>query len=329
MLLIVLPILLIFMTVVAGNYYFINQTSQLTSPLLITIKPGTSFNQFSRQLVDQGVIEQRFWLRNFVRLHAEYGKIRAGSYQLTAEMTLKQILQQVTTGQEHQFTVTFVEGSTLKEWVEQLNAHPNISHSFTDTQPELWYQTIAAELGLAIKHPEGLFFPDTYAFVNQTTDIDIFRRAYQKMQLELNSAWTKRAENLPYTSPYQGLIMASIIEKESGQFSEHQIISSVFVNRLDKKMRLQTDPTVIYGLGERYHGDITRQHLREKTPYNTYRINGLPPTPIAMAGKSALIAAFNPAQTDFYYFVSNGQGKHIFSRTLAEHNKAVVTYQLP
>lgn len=316
------------MSFIATNYYFINQSNQLTNSLIITIKPGTSFNKFSHHLVEQGIIKHRFWLRNFIRVNNDYAKIRAGSYQINADMTLKELLVKVTKGKEHQFSVTFVEGSTLKQWIEQLNNHPNINHSLSDIMSTSLHKTIANKLNLLKENPEGLFFPDTYAFVNQTKDIDILRRAYEKMQFELKQAWTHRAGNLPYKTPYQALIMASIIEKESGQFAEHRLISSVFVNRLEKKMRLQTDPTVIYGLGERYQGDITRKHLKEKTVYNTYRINGLPPTPIAMPGKSALTAALHPADADYYYFVSNGQGKHIFSRTLAEHNKAVVKFQL-
>jgi UPF0755 protein len=327
-LLIFIPTLLFLAIFIATNYYFINQTNQLTSSLILTINPGTSFNKFSQQLVEQGIVKHRFWVRNFVRIHQNYAKIRAGSYQINADMTLKELLVKVTKGKEHQFNITFVEGSTLKQWIEQLNKHPNINHSLSETLSASLYKNIAHQLSLPIENPEGLFFPDTYAFINQTKDIDILRRAYDKMQLELNQAWAERAVNLPYNTPYQALIMASIIEKESGQFAEHRLISSVFVNRLEKGMRLQTDPTVIYGLGERYQGNITRAHLREKTVYNTYRINGLPPTPIAMAGKSALTAALQPANTDYYYFVSNGQGKHVFSRNLADHNKAVVKYQL-
>jgi len=315
----------VFITV---NYYYIHQKNKLTNNTLITIENGTSFHLFSKQLVNMGVIDNRFWLRNFVRFNKQLAQIKTGTYQITPSQTLKEILQQVSQGKEYQFSITFVEGSTLKQWLAQLNQHPNIQHSFTQFKSSDLYKAVAEKLKLENIHPEGLFFPETYAFVNHTTDVEILSRAYNKMQFELEQSWSERLGGLPYDSPYQALIMASIIEKESGQHAEHELISSVFINRLEKNMRLQTDPTIIYGLGERYKGDIKRKHKREKTAYNTYRINGLPPTPIAMPGKSAIVAALNPAVSDYFYFVSNGKGKHIFSTNLVDHNRAVVKYQL-
>jgi len=324
----VFPLMIFIGCFIAANYYFISQSNKLTIDTMITVEQGTSFSNFSKQLVKLGIIDDRFWLRNFVRFNKQYAKIKTGTYQIQRGQSIKEILLRVTQGKEHQFTITFVEGTTLKQWVEQLNQHPNILHTLPNNIAKNWYSEVAFKLNLSIDHPEGLFFPDTYAFVNNTTDIEMLSRAYKKMQMVLKEAWSERLGNLPYSTPYQALIMASIIEKESGKHAEHELISSVFVNRLEKKMRLQTDPTIIYGLGERYKGDIKRSHKKEKTAYNTYRINGLPPTPIAMPGKSAIVATMNPALTDFYYFVSNGQGKHIFSKNLAEHNRAVVKYQL-
>jgi UPF0755 protein len=306
--------------------YKVNQKNLLENEVIITVEPGTSFNQFTKQLRNKGVIETRFWLRNYIRFNTQYSEIKAGTYLIKQEQSIRSILAMITKGIEHQYSITFVEGTTFKQWLVQLNAQPDLTHHLAQT-PDSISQALE-KIGIKQKNPEGLFFPDTYAFTKQTSDVEILKRAYIKMQQQLDIAWTTRATGLPYENAYQALIMASIIEKESGRFAEHRTISSVFINRLNKKMRLQTDPTVIYGLGDRYQGDIKRRHLKEKTPYNTYRINGLPPTPISMPGLSALEAAMQPEDTDYYYFVSNGEGQHIFSTTLTEHNKAVVKYQL-
>jgi UPF0755 protein len=300
----------------------------LTKPLsidkdrLLTVKSGSSISAFAQHLETKEWITNRFWLQNYGRIFPQTMNIKAGTYLIAKNTTLSQLLKQLVQGEEYQFSVTFIEGTRFKDAVNLLGQHPHVKHSTKG----LKMSEIAIKLGIQAKNPEGWLFPDTYAFTAGTQDTIILKRAYENMQEKLNSLWQKKADDLPYKTPYQALIMASIIEKETSYIPEQSLISSVFVNRLGKRMRLQTDPTVIYGLGERYKGDITRAHLREKTLYNTYRINGLPPTPIAMAGLSALIATLNPATSDYFYFVSDGDGKHVFSKTLKEHNIAVRRY---
>jgi len=311
-------------SLIGYTFYQTKQPLDIETPQLLTIKDGTSFSHFSKQLVKKGWLEHRFWLRNYVRIKPKYVNIKAGTYKVSKNSSIQELLEQLVAGKEHQFSVTFIEGTTFKEWLVQLDELDNIAHTIQDKT----VTEIATELNISRENPEGLFYPDTYAFTADTTDIQLLKRAQHKMSTELDLAWGSRLEPLPYANKYQALIMASIIEKESGKNAEHGIISSVFVNRLNIKMRLQTDPTIIYGLGDRYKGDIKRKHIREKTAYNTYRINGLPPTPIAMAGKSAIHAALNPLSTDYLYFVSNGNGQHIFSTNLKDHNAAVTKYQL-
>jgi UPF0755 protein len=323
---IIIIILLVLLSTASALVYQFYQV--LNTPLAIEknsflkIKSGSSISSFAKQLEHMQWIPTRFWLRNYGRLFPQKANIKAGTYLIAKNSTLAQLLTQLVEGKEHQFSVTFIEGTRFKDALRMLAEHPYIKQTIQDID----ISKIATTLGVKAKNPEGWLFPDTYAFTADTLDITLLKRAYTNMQAQLNKVWQKRADNLPYKTAYQALIMASIIEKETSHIAEQPVISSVFVNRLRKRMRLQTDPTVIYGLGDRYQGDITRAHLREKTPYNTYRINGLPPTPIAMVGLSALKATLNPATSDYFYFVSGGDGKHVFSRTLAEHNLAVKAY---
>lgn len=322
----IIVILVALLSAIATLAYQFDQA--LNAPLsieensFIKVSTGSSISAFANQLTHKQWIPTRFWLRNYGRLFPQKANIKAGTYLIVKGSTLAQLLTQLVEGKEHQFSITFIEGTRFQDALVILAAHPYISQTITGES----INEIAIKLGIDATNPEGWIFPDTYAFTAETLDITLLKRAYVNMQTQLNALWQQRADNLPYDTPYQALIMASIIEKETSYTAEQPIISSVFVNRLRKKMRLQTDPTVIYGLGERYSGDITRAHLREKTAYNTYRINGLPPTPIAMAGLSALRATLNPVASDYLYFVSGGDGKHVFSKTLAEHNLAVKRY---
>ncbi|MNZ91396.1 putative aminodeoxychorismate lyase [compost metagenome] len=223
-----------------------------------------------------------------------------------------------------QYSLTLVEGWSFR----QLRAALAGQERLEQTLAGLDDATLMQRLGLDGQHPEGRFFPDTYRYVRGMRDIDLLRQAHERLESVLDEEWRQRAEDLPYREPYQALIMASLVEKETGAAEERDEIAGVFVRRLRAGMLLQTDPTVIYGLGERYAGNLTRAHLREPTPYNTYVHAGLPPTPIAMVGREAIHAALHPAAGDSLYFVARGDGTHVFSRSLDEHNRAVREFQL-
>ena len=325
---IVIYFTLLILLFVGGFIYLLDQQMNkpihLNVPTMVTVKPGLSLSSFSTDLVNKGWIDNRFWLRTYARLYPENSNIKRGTFKVKANIALKELLQQLVLGKEHQFTITFVEGSTFKEWLEKLKNQSQLTHHLSGKS----IKQIAQLLDIKQANPEGWFFPETYAFTKGTTDLSLLKRAHNEMRNKLDDLWQKRVENLPYKNAFEALIMASIIEKETSVVDEMPVISSVFVNRLRKNMRLQTDPTIIYGLGERYKGNIKRVHKRERTAYNTYRINGLPPTPIAMPGILALQAVLNPDTTDFLYFVSMGNGKHIFTSNLKDHNAAVVKYQL-
>lgn len=302
----------------------IDRKINLSKPTYFTVESGTSFNQFSKNLQKLGWIENRFWIRNYARVFPERAKLKSGTYQINTSETIRSLMKKVVDGKEHQFSITFIEGTTLNEWLLQIEKAPALDSK----NNKLSLSEITKLLSIKEASAEGWLFPDTYSYTAGTNSIELFKRAHVKMRQILAELWENRNKNLPYSSPYQALIMASIVEKETSQLSEQPAIARVFINRIDKKMRLQTDPTVIYGLGERYKGNITKAHLREKTPYNTYRINGLPPTPIAMPSLSALQAVFYPDDNDYLYFVSKGNGFHQFSTNLADHNAAVRKYQL-
>lgn len=288
------------------------------------IASGENLRTFSQQLKQRGVIDETITLRLWGRLTGEGRKIKAGTFELEKQNRLVDVLGQLVRGDVVQHRIAFIEGWRFRQWLQALKDADQMTH----TLEGLGHEQIMSEIGAPGVHPEGRFFPDTYSYGAGARDIDILRQAYERMNKTLDAAWQSRADDLPLVNADQALTLASIIEKETGAAPERARIAGVFINRLRKRMRLQTDPTVIYGLGEAFDGNLTRAHLRADNPYNTYTRKGLPPTPIAMPGADAINAALNPMTTDEIFFVSKGDGTHQFSRTLDEHNAAVRKYQL-
>ena len=312
--------------VVAGWFYFYANSplSPPQTPFEFTVRHGTSLKSLSRQLTDASLLPeaQSFWLLG--RVMSQATGIQAGTYRLTAPLTPLALLQKLNDGDVITVALTFVEGITFAEMREKLENASELKIILKG----LSNSDVLKQVGAVESSPEGLFFPDTYRFSAGTSDLDLLKKSYRMMQQKRNEAWAQRDANLPYKNEYEALIMASIIEKETGRAEERPLIGSVFTNRLRIPMRLQTDPTVIYGLGQRFDGNIRRRDLTTDTPYNTYTRDGLPPTPIAMPGWGSLLAAVKPAQSDKLYFVAKGDGSHYFSRSLDEHNRAVAKYQL-
>ncbi len=294
-----------------------------------TVKPGSSLMTVANELQQQGLMEHpRYWVW-LARWEGNADKIKAGEYAISPQMTPAQLLSLLVSGKVIDYTLTIPEGWTFRQMMKALHQHEKIKKRLVDSNGKLLSNgLIMSRLQLPEKHPEGLFYPDTYHFSNQTTDIEFLLRAYRKMKQRLEYEWENRAPALPYKNSYEALIMASIIEKETAVPEEREQIAGVFVRRLNKKMRLQTDPTVIYGLGESFDGNIRKRDLRAKNPYNTYKIKGLPPTPIALPGGDSIYAALHPAAGKTLYFVSRGDGTHQFSETNEAHNAAVRKYQL-
>ena len=301
----------------------VHQPINLTTATVYQVKAGQSAKGILNRLKEQGIITDNVGLKIRLKLEPKLASIKVGTYELLPSMSALDLLELFSSGKELQFSITLIEGLNWREWLLVLKSHPQII--FND---DFRAQIDNLTSQLPVQSIEGYLLPDTYYFVAQTQAIDLVKRAHLRMQQYLEIAWQNRALDLPYASAYEGLIMASIIEKETGVADERPRISGVFVNRLNMNMRLQTDPTVIYGIGESFDGDIRRKDLKTATPYNTYVIKGLPPTPIAMSSKLAINAAFNPLTTEELYFVSKGDGSHKFSTTLQEHNLAVRKYQL-
>jgi UPF0755 protein len=287
------------------------------------VENGSSLRSVAEQFEKAGLISDRWSFLVLARLLGNAGDIKAGSYGVGARVTPQRLLDKIVSGDFAQSELRFIEGWTFRQIRKVLDQHPAVKHhsaGLSDAQ-------ILERLGLEEKSPEGLFFPDTYYFAAGTSDLTILRQAYLRMRTKLEALWEQRTKGLPVANAYEALILASIVEKETGRGDEREMVAAVFVNRLKRGMRLQTDPSVIYGLGASFDGNLRRRDLETDQSYNTYTRYGLPPTPIAMPGEASIQATLNPANSPVIYFVARGDGSHEFSSTLAEHNRAVDKYQ--
>lgn len=290
----------------------------------LQIPAGASVRGIADQLVAAGVLTEPYSFLLTVKLTGSGGQLQAGDYALNTPLQVMSLIDILKHGTFDQFKLQLIEGKTFADFRQKLAQMPGIRHdTLMLSDSELMQQVSGQSM-----HPEGWFFPDTYFLDAQSSDADLYKRAYQKMAQHLSAAWEAREAGLPYRSMYEALVMASIVEKETGVEEERPQIAGVFINRLRKGMRLQTDPTVIYGMGTRYQGNITKKDLLTDTPYNTYTRSGLPPTPIALPGLASIQASLHPAKTNALYFVANGQGRHVFTSSLEAHNQAVRAYQL-
>jgi UPF0755 protein len=300
-----------------------NADQIVTEP--VVIEPGSSFSQMATNLADRGIVERPLLLRVWARLNGYANRIQVGEYAIEPGVTVAALVKKMTQGQVVEYPFTIIEGWTIRTLLTELQQDSRIKNTL-GRNPSL--TAVMRGIDRAGVPAEGQFLPETYYFPKDSRDIDILRRANRALEAELNAAWAQRADNLPIESAQQALILASIIEKETAVADERRRVAGVFSRRLQRGMRLQTDPTVIYGMGAAFDGDLRRRDLRTDTPYNTYTRHGLPPTPIALAGAASIRAAVNPAAGDSVYFVSRGDGTHVFSATLEAHNAAVRRYQL-
>mgnify|MGYP003456010654 CR=1 FL=1 len=306
-------------------YHFANRELALPdAPFQFNLKPGSTMKMVARQLTQAQLLAEPWSFIALARVLGKSGQIKAGEYEISQNPTPLSLLSLFAKGQQaEQVPVQFIEGQTFADMRKILNDHPALKHDSKD----LSEIEILRAMGSSDNKAEGLFFPDKYLVIPGSSDLKLLQRAYKAMQEHLARTWETRDPSLPYSEPYQALIMASIVEKETGQPSERPLIASVFINRLKKRMLLQTDPTVIYGMGDRYNGNIRKTDLQRDTPYNTYTRAGMPPTPIAMPGLASIKAALNPATSNALYFVAKGDGSHEFSGNLVDHNRAVNKYQ--
>jgi UPF0755 protein len=311
---------------IAAGYYWATRPLELTPAQLdVTDKPHSSLRSVALQLNRGGVpVESELFIA-MTRLLGLQSELKSGNYEFNSGITPYEVLQKIARGDVNEYVATIIEGWTFRHMRAELDANPALKHDTLGMSDADLMSAIGAPEA-SIGNGEGLFFPDTYLFDKGTSDLDIYRRAYRLMRVRLDEAWLGRAPNLPYKTPYDALTMASIIEKETGKPADRPLVAAVFANRLRAGMPLQTDPSVIYGMGDGYAGHIRKKDLQTDTPYNTYTRMGLPPTPISLPGVASLQAAMNPAQSTALYFVSRGDGSSIFSDTLGEHNKAVDKY---
>ncbi|MCF8177239.1 MAG: endolytic transglycosylase MltG [Sulfuritalea sp.] len=321
---VLLLVVLVFIAAIAGTSWFsVRHLPMRSNPTMFSI-PAKASLRTAAQVIEAAGIDLPAWQLEWLgRLMNRSARIKAGSYEVEDGLTALGLLEKLTRGDVMQTELVLVEGKSFRQWRATLNAHPDLAHdthALTDAE-------ILAQIGARESHPEGLFFPDTYLFHKGSSDIDVLRRAYLAMQKRLAAVWERRDSSLPLKTPYELLILASIIEKETGRSVDRPQIAAVFVNRLRRGMLLQTDPSVIYGLGERFDGNLRKIDLQTDTPWNTYTRAGLPPTPIAMPGLASIQAAANPPPSDMFYFVARGDGSSEFSKSLTAHNRAVDKYQ--
>jgi UPF0755 protein len=316
--------LVVTLAAVAAGYIYSSITSPIDTSTVETfeVKAGDTFYRLGNSFNENGLIEYPFLTRIVSKLHPEWTP-KVGKYAIKPEMSLLDIMALFDSGQSIFYSITLLEGKNTREFLAAMEAKGNIKMTLTGLSNE----EIAKQLKLEVVHPEGQFFANTYRYHEGDTDMSILKHSHALLRTTLDELWAEKAPDLPYKSSYEALVMASIIEKETGVAEERNLIAGVFISRLEKGMRLQTDPTVIYGLGDTFTGNLTRKGLLDSSPYNTYRFYGLPPTPIANVGREAIEAALNPESTKALYFVAKGDGTHAFSNTLKEHNRAVRKYQ--
>ncbi|MCR4304880.1 MAG: endolytic transglycosylase MltG [Gallionella sp.] len=318
-----LVMLLVLLATGGLGYYAYRPLTLPATPFEFDLKQGGSLKSTAREMQQSGLLDQQWPFVLFARVLGKSTQLKAGNYELKQPVSPLQLLNIITKGEFSQRRISVIEGWTFGQFRSTLDSNRYIAHDtigLSDLE-------ILQRIGAIENHPEGLFFPDTYNFVSGSSDLAILKIAYHTMQQRLQEAWANRADNLPLKTPYQALILASIVEKETGTASDRSMIAGVFMNRLRKNMLLQTDPAVIYGIGETFDGNLRRRDLLADSPYNTYLRRGLPPTPIALPGMAALQATLHPAQTDALYFVARGDGSSQFSSNLKAHNRAVDQYQ--